>query len=385
LTIPALALAAVTRNLPQFASTGLICVVVGYLLTFDLARPWIRPDTVRLNATLLLIAPGAFAAIALQYSRRRIRLARAIALSAFAGAVLLAAYVPKRYTTAVGCRGGPAVAIALSQHTHPAIERLKSPRYGIVTAGIPVALSGTSPEAIVQLSPLTLDVVNQRGDRWSMPDLSFRPGRQPPPRPAIYPWVFVPEKERVGWLVLSIDDKLINAITAQPVRLNGSFAANVALLGSVREAFLQTYGLSVPGVGRCANFTIQNLPSFYQNDMIKAVCESPDDSPRARVELVHLPTGRRVRQALGDASSHVGYPTHTWLSPVHRRNTFFQIAETQVLQEGSRWLVMRSELPDSRLEFMPLIDAGCSIVQVDLLNIDLRQYILEMSRERLPR
>jgi hypothetical protein len=119
--------------------------------------------------------------------------------------------------------------------------------------------------------------------------------------------------------------------------------------------------------------------------MLKAVCESPGNIPHARVELVHSPTGRKVRHFLGDSRPVLDYPTRTWLSPVHRRNTFFQITENPLQGSGDQWLVVRSEIPESRLEFAPVIDAGCSVVEIDFPDIDLRRYIVEVPPGRYAR
>jgi hypothetical protein len=376
LTIPAFTLASLTRNLTQFGSVALICAVVGYWLVHSPVPPWRPPDTLRQIGAILLVTPGITAAVLLQYSRRRVALARTLAIAVFASAVLLAGYVPQRSITAAGCSGGSEVAIRMSQHGHPDLARFSYSQPGMVSIAIPIAATGIRSGEISRFGLLSFEVKNEFGEHWSVSDMSIRPGGGPPPRPDFLASMYMVEGEAVGWMSLWIRQNLYSAMSAHPVHLSGTFALNLSSWGEVHQVDVGTYGANIPGVGRCANLIVENSMTMYREDLLKTVCESPAEIPRARVEFVHVPTGRRVRRGLGDAGLHTGYPTHTWLSPVHRRNTFFQITDRPLENPGDRWLVMRSEVPDSKLELAPVVNAGCSIVRIDFPDIDLRKYVL---------
>jgi hypothetical protein len=374
LTVPALALAAVTRNLAQFASAGLLCVVAGYLLTASFTPPWVRVDTVRRDGALVLLACGGVIAIALQYAQRRVRLSRSIALVAFASAILLTVYVPRRYTIALGCRGAQQAGLVLSQHATPPPDYLRYYDPGTSAVSLPVTLRGVPTGATVVFEPLEFDIERSDGERWSMMPIRARPG-PPQRRNPINPGVVMQEANTNGWLVLSIDQKLFSAMSAKPVRLRGEFAGNVVIQDRKTELPPETPAIMVPSLGRCASFMVENAFSPFQNDLLKTICESPDEIPRSRVDFVEPGSGLRVRHGLGDSGTPALYPTGTWLSPVNRRNTFFHIVEGP-LQIDDRWRVPRSALAGGKLEFAPQRSAGCSVVRIAFNSIDLRQYLL---------
>jgi hypothetical protein len=376
LSIPVLALAAVTRNLAQFASAGLICFIGGYLLT---SPPWgwgppLMLDRVRIDVILLLLFFGGAAAIVIQYARRRVLLSRLIAGTAFASAVLFTAYVPRNYTTGLACRGGPAMSIATSQRNTMPPDYLRHFDPSTSTVSIPVTVSGLARSAAVFFEPLEFDIEGARGGRWSMEPFPVLP-RPPIKRSPIRPLLVMAEGTQDGWLVLTIDGKLFGAMAAQPATLRGRFSGNVLIPGERSQIAIATENAYLAGLGRCASFIVENTFSMYRDDLLKAVCESPERIPSTYVEFVQPASGFRVQEMLGASMLHVSYPSQTWLSPVNRMTAFFHIVDGP-LQPGDRWRVPRSAMSGGRIEFLPRSAAGCSNVEVVFEAIDLRKYLL---------
>src|SRR5262249_50334342 len=96
-TLPALALASVTRNLAQAASAAAAIVIAGALLAGNFGAfpvPWIDPDKARSSIALATLAVAAGGIILLQYSGRRTALARTAGVVAAVAAAALFVYLP---------------------------------------------------------------------------------------------------------------------------------------------------------------------------------------------------------------------------------------------------------------------------------------------------
>jgi hypothetical protein len=382
LTVPALGLAAVTRNSVQFATAGLICVIGGHLLTTNFAAPWIRVETIRQNGAMLIIAAGAATAVVLQYSGRRVAIARSVAVTAFSSAVLLAAYMPRQYTVAAACRGDMRISVAAAQHNGSTKDLPRYPDADFVSVALPIRVAGAPQPAILILNPLAFEIENDRGDRWAMQPVPVRSA--PAPRPAVYPLVEIAEGQNDGWLMVRIDKKVFGGIAAAPVRVIGDFTATVRLRRPTAVMPVPVKSSETP-IGRCANFLVENMFIPYREDLLKVVCESPDEVPRAFVEFVHLASGRRARHGLGDAGMYVSYPTASWLSPVHRRNTFFQIFDDPLPPQERQYSIARSELADGSVEIKSFRDDECDIVRIEFGSVDIGKHILENVPGRYPR
>jgi hypothetical protein len=237
LTIPAIALAALTRNLAQFASAGLVSIVGAYYLMYDVAAHWIRIDALRETGATVVITSGAVAAIALQYSGRRVTWARVIATGMFTGAVLLASYVPRRYSMAASCRNGNPIAIQRSEHGRNPAQWSRYFDKETVTVALPISVSGVAATAFSTFTPLSFNIANDSGAQWSTPEIPLRRSELAA-KQSIQPFVLIPERESVGWLVVRIDRKLFPAISTERVRVTGTLTGSVMLLGQGRESQL---------------------------------------------------------------------------------------------------------------------------------------------------
>ena len=89
LTVPAGALAAVTRSFPQFAFVAATVVTVAVTLrsSTESRAPWLPPDNLRRLGTLAVVAAGAAVILWLQYSRRRTLWSRGVGLGCATAAV----------------------------------------------------------------------------------------------------------------------------------------------------------------------------------------------------------------------------------------------------------------------------------------------------------
>src|SRR5262249_49175630 len=107
LTAPAAALAAVTGNLAQFASVGVLTMGSGVLLARSVepfSMPWMHVDLARLGMSSPVTGVAGIAILLLQYTRRRTPLARTMGIASLLLAGMLFAYVPRASTFALQCK-----------------------------------------------------------------------------------------------------------------------------------------------------------------------------------------------------------------------------------------------------------------------------------------
>jgi hypothetical protein len=108
-------------------------------------------------------------------------------------------------------------------------------------------------------------------------------------------------------------------------------------------------------MGRCTAMTVDDR---YSEEMLKVFCESPHELPAASIALRHEPSGREWRLRLNSAFTYSPGPHETWLSPLHRGQSFFRLTNSVEVRAGSQWLVPKSYLSSAHVEVTPEIVIG---------------------------
>jgi hypothetical protein len=375
ITVPAIALAATTKNLTQLASAGLAALVGWLLLAATPSIPWSNADTVLQGTVIGIIAAGSTTIIALQYFRRRTALSRFVGVTALTAGLAVAAYLPRKVTAVVRCRDSNGVSIAFERHGEPMPESLRFQPPRDVVAVLPIKVSSAAGDTAVYFEALGMEITANDGRRWAMLSRPSRGGlpRQPD---AVSAHVVLPPEKQNGWMLIHLDHPVQSQIAGKLVRISAQFTATSFSRGSTTVLNVDEPYAGAAGIGRC---TTQIVRQFYSREnLLKVMCESPRDIPLpTNADLVQPSTGSRWHQRLGDARTAVTYPADQWLSPVNRRQTFFHIIDGPEQGKGSQWLVPRSALAGARIELTPEHDRGCGIVAFEAVDIDLRSYRLK--------
>jgi hypothetical protein len=127
-------------------------------------------------------------------------------------------------------------------------------------------------------------------------------------------------------------------------------------------------------LGRCSAVYNRNSDLFGES-LLKVVCESPSDiQVLTPVKLVDAASGSEWNNQLGDSAPVLHYPVQTWLSPLHRRETFFHVVAEAPHGEGSKWLVPESVLSTANVGLVPQEETGCAAVQYEFRDLPIRAF-----------
>jgi hypothetical protein len=155
------------------------------------------------------------------------------------------------------------------------------------------------------------------------------------------------------------------------VRIHGTAAFDFCRPGETAVLFPDG-SADIPGMGRCTAMTVDDR---YGEQILKVFCESPRNLPAASIALRHEPSGREWRLGLNSASTYSPGPHETWLSPLHRGQSFFRLTTSVESAPGSRWLVPVSDLPSARIEITPEIVTGHALAHFDLGEVTLASFL----------
>ncbi|HUS08324.1 MAG TPA: hypothetical protein VMZ52_18615 [Bryobacteraceae bacterium] len=383
-TAPVLALALLFGNTGQFLFAAILLGSTAVYLAGSSGRmhvPWVPPNEVRLGLSILVLGLAAAAVIALQYASRRVRAARTVGVSAAVTAGLLFGYLPSTFTTRARALIHPldgriSIQLATSGHEAPPPVPGSRNRSAFVVIALPVAISGIASAPATQFDELTVDLAAPGGRHYRTGTPSGRGGFEKFDLHA-YPY---PVGAMPKWLVLQLRRSIFDDIKDSAVELQGLAAVSFHRLG---ETAWMPVGVTqdVPGVGRCSS-TLVEPQSSYQQSMLKVLCESPSPvSPQTSVRLWQPETGSEWTHRLGDAAPDVAGPRETWLSPLHRQQTYFQLASGMPNQgAGSRWLVPQEAVPTAKLAITPNVVTAWAAVDFDLPDIRLRDYEIKPAR-----
>jgi hypothetical protein len=94
------------------------------------------------------------------------------------------------------------------------------------------------------------------------------------------------------------------------------------------------------------------------------------------ITLRHEASGREWRQRLNSSARITPGPHETWLSPLHRGQTFFHLTDFAESAPGSQWLVPRSYVASARVEITPEILTGRSLAAFDFADVALGDWVM---------
>jgi hypothetical protein len=370
LTLPVAALAAVTRNLAQFALAAFIAGGAGIVLaSWNAPVPvaWgFRIDADRGVAAWLLLISAAVTVIAMQYAFRRTAQARALAIAGAAVAAAVFVYLPPERAIAFSRSS----AVSLSLRPETSLPEYIRYAYGVGAQphAIPVRVTGLEPPNGVRLRLLDFEIRSGNGAVWSA---EVRPKDRRPPQALLFV-----RDDNMGWLQFTLD--LAEALKGVKVDVSGRLGATFYAERQSLRTPLIFASTAAPNIGRCFSMMVPN--EIYGREMLKVTCESPARLPVfTRVILRHPATGAVWNHRLADAMTVYNRPVTTWLSPLNREQTFFQTTDRQ-RGEGSQWLVPEDAVRDSEISLVAAVQAGKAVLRFELKDLELREFAFEPRR-----
>jgi len=295
LTLPALALAAMSRSFAHFMLAVFAIAAAIAFLTGGFPNPplpWQAVDNVRHAVIVAVIAAAAGGITLLQFTRRRTGAARVIGIASALAAGTMSAYMPVTYTFALrsAMQPGPAQAVL---RLVPPEERSSVPAplwsgSEMITAALPVAISGIPHSAEYRVEQLEVEIVGPHGERYRTPKRSsYRPFDKV--MLDTYMWSPKSEDRSPSWLILRINRSVHEQIRDGAVKIAGKAAITFYRLGA--PAWMNAVGgVSVPAAGQCSSHLVDGR---WSEAMLKVECESPTPIPLfTRVRLGHPETGK---------------------------------------------------------------------------------------------
>jgi hypothetical protein len=173
------------------------------------------------------------------------------------------------------------------------------------------------------------------------------------------------------WLALRFSPPAWDRFKNTRVHVRGTVAFDFYHHGETTVLPLYGNG-AVPGIGRCSVMTVDDR---YAEPILKVLCESPRALPAASIVLTNGPTGREWSVGLNSAWTNSPGPHETWLSPLHRGQSFFRLTNSVEYTPGSQWLVPVSALPSARVEITPEIVTGHALTHFDFGEMTLAPFL----------
>jgi hypothetical protein len=130
---------------------------------------------------------------------------------------------------------------------------------------------------------------------------------------------------------------------------------------------------AVPGLGRC---TTQTTEQNFSDGALKVECESPRELSPASVALSTLLLDRNWTERLNSAIIYAPGPHQTWLSPLHRSQTFFPLTNILTTAPGAQWRVPAASLPEARLAITPELSTGHALSHFDFPDVPLSDWLV---------
>ena len=369
-TLPALALAAVTSTLAGFGCCALAAAAITLLIDAAIVGrrfPWMRLEWVSGAFALTVIAAGAVVVVALQYRRRTRWAARSIGISFAVAAALIYAYLPRDWAGAMQCALEPDLDRSFNVRFQPDasldLRDFRAP-VGRVLIAFPMQVEGFDFDDSMRPESLFVRVTSPGGTVWQTP-------RGPSlMRPAFL--LYDPRRAVVAQTLMT-EAALLQAVGSQPVRVEARAVirrVHQTPARSLAGGFSRT---EVPHAGACWAVVQES----FDETRLKVACESPGESgPAGRVILAESGTAREWSQMLMDSARAQPVPALSWLSPLWRRQTSFPITEVEPTAPTSRWLVPRNALSRAQIRIQPVVHQGCSNVTYAFDVPDLRKWVV---------
>jgi hypothetical protein len=328
LILPAVAVAAVVKNIAQFMLV-LITLASGVVLFSTRLNSHYGPDTswdVRWILTVLVIGVGGLAVAVLQFVRRCTIRSRAIGVVTALAAASLYSWLPRDMSAAIYAAFSPSqpartvVSLRLSSDEPDYTNQLRRYNFQRTTVLIPVAFRGlpaAAPDAYVSLDQVRLELIRSNGERyesdWDPPFNGIRADR-------------IDASVDAHWQALTFySPAMWNRLVTGSVTLHGRVLARVYRLGS-HIAVRTGERKDIAGVGRCSNTSsMDSLADLRKISVLE--CESAEVSPARAWFDGASPAfqGLPVREPAFYAPTY--YPQDPWLSPL-RHGIVSQVSAT---------------------------------------------------------
>ncbi|MGC4055961.1 MAG: hypothetical protein QM757_44710 [Paludibaculum sp.] len=377
-TGPSMALASVCRRMTHFLSVSILLFsVVALLVAFSQpASPWTAPDETRSALPTAVAALAAVLVILRQYRRRRTTSSRIIGAVASAAAVLLYLSLTPSMTARLRTSlrtGQPAISLRISEQQPETPTLLRNGRADSswVSVALPVSIATPPTEKDLLFERPRIEFSDAEGQ--SARSVLPSPGKSPSESEFLAG--FYTDERRQHWLGLSLRRKLMDRFAGRRVTIRGQAEVNFVRRGETN--WMPVGGKkAVPSLGQCM---AEQLPgeSIHREGMLKVVCESTSAvSPLTEARLWNPATGQSWRHHLGDAAPLVPGPRWSWLSPLHRLQTYFQLATgTAASMPGNGWMVPPDALLGAQVGISAASISGSASLQFEMRDIALSQFV----------
>lgn len=367
LTLPCLAIASVCLRLTHYAVVVLVAGAGIALITQgDVpGADWMQESETRRRVALAVTTGASIAMLTLSYGGRRIFSSRIAGATGALVAAGFLVFLPARAADRLRCRfsaGAPAPAVELGEPSQKLAGRIGLTGAPFKAFLIPVQVTGLESVQRFRNRQLSLTIQGKDGSQW-------KPGV---PRGAAIATLFT-DPTGATWQTISLTPKDAAQAEQSPVNIVGSSVLDIDRGSpSVRMPLdhLLDRRVRIPGVGICSAAVMGEAMS---RQMLRILCES--SRPIPFLLEVRLSGGKQAwRHQLDDSRTHVAYPDQSWLSPLHRRQTFFHLVEETSGTPDSFWLVERRKLNGASIEIVPRTSLGCALVNYTLPNVRLGDY-----------
>jgi hypothetical protein len=368
LTLPSIAVASLVRSFTQFVIVAFMTAAGVAMLNGGLQsypNLYQAESTVREISICLMLAIPAIGIVLMQYARRRVLTARAIALCAAVAAAFLFARMPSIAGYAV--RGLSTSAPTFILHLHGYRNRRVTGDGGdTVPLLIEIDTAGRGSHLHVPL--VEAEITTPRG-------FHIRSVRPSPSRPFekldFMAWPYPMSSDQVpNSLLFHLSPPIWQRLGTDHANISGVAAIDFYKTAQA-VALPKGHAGDIPDVGRCS---AQIVGGRFSEEMLKVLCESPSEIPYVTVTLRSEATGHVWQSWLNSQFrpfTPTSGPSETWISPLHREQVYFHITNTPDSQQGSQWLVPRGELSSLRIELTPEIITGYSLAHFEFKDVDL--------------
>lgn len=378
ITLPCLALATLVRNAMQFivatvAILGLAVVFVGSAepgaFSFQPA-PFIRVDEVRQWMAMGLLAVFSVAVAVVQYRTRRSRISQLAGAAGLLAVAALVVWLPPEATSTVelallpsALRATP-VTLSVADRRWP-FESNAFVRNGVAVA-IPLSMTNAPSRQEGRFQQLSFELIEPNGIHHKAEQVAPRSNGAP----------LLANIGDPDWEILTLERSLFQRLADVPVTLRGYLTVQ-RLVDRPPVSIPASGPVSVADRSHCFRGDVDG--GLLRENGLRVVCESPAGLSDNMIRLTDTKTGHAWEHGLGMAMSFVTYPRSTWLSPVERKEAFYQLTAMDTTRPGSQWMVPNDIGTHSRLEVVPRALAGQSATSFELRGIRLRRYLMKVT------
>ncbi|MBN9657486.1 MAG: hypothetical protein J0H49_04875 [Acidobacteria bacterium] len=378
-TGPAVALAAVCHRIPHFLVAAILLFGgAAYVAAFSgPVPPWFAPDALRRELPAFVVASAAGVVILMQYSRRCTTSSRVVGgVSVVTAAALFGSLTPSltarlRVALSPG-QGELSLRLPVPRPEVPRALRVGRFQAEFDSLALPVTISPAPGGAEYLIDRPQIEIVGSNGQR--LRSVIPAPGLHTGPYDMLA--YFVLNQQGQHWLGLRIPRRAMDQFRGSQVAILGR--STVTFVERGETAWMPAGGsVAVPRLGRCrTEEPVDQLP--YRDGMLKVVCESVAPiSSLTEVRLWNPASGQSWRHHLGDSAAAAYGPREAWLSPLHRLQTYFQLAAgSRATMPGNRWLVPLEELNGARVAITPGWITRSATLTIELQALDLQAFVV---------